>query len=103
MFTVPKKLSLRLPSGCLSPGVGTPWVSQLGADHIHILLCIPCLCSGSSQRCGGVLSWLSLAHGSAHQLLPKAADGGQGTHTMASPGEQHLFMDDHRSITEGVG
>lgn len=53
MFTVPKKLSLRLPSGCLSPGVGTPWVLQLGADHVHVPLCIPCLCSGSSQRCGG--------------------------------------------------
>lgn len=53
MFTVPKKLSLGLPLGCLSPGVGTPWVSQLGADHVHVPLCIPCLCSGSSQRCGG--------------------------------------------------
>lgn len=41
MFTVPKKLSLRLSSGWLSPEVGTPWVSQLRADHLHVPLWVP--------------------------------------------------------------
>lgn len=47
----------------------------------------------------GVLSWLSLGHGSAHQLLPKAADGGQGIQILSSPWEHCLCMDGHHSIT----
>lgn len=96
MFTVPKKLSLRLSLGWLSPRAGlTPTISMFPCGFPNPAL--------AHLRGVGVVSWLSLGHGSAHQLLPKAADGGKGIQMLASPWEQCLCMDGHHSITEGVG
>lgn len=64
MFTVPKKLSLRLSSGWLSPEVGTPWVSQLRADHLHVPCGFPDSALAHLRGVGGselaqAGSWLS--------------------------------------------
>lgn len=64
MFTVPKKLSLRLSWDWLSHGVGILWVSQMRAKHLHVPRGFP----------GSALAHLRGVGGS-ELAQPKAADG----------------------------